>query len=96
MRPKEETRGLNPAGLEEVIAIAGDKLRFFYAWQHQDGVKQLPGEGTTDFTPWLSALARIHYRWYVNPFMHGAEPVDVMTAALAGSRRYLTKCFGAM
>ena len=47
------------------------QLLFFYAWQHGEGMKQLPGIGPTDFVPWLAALARAGYAEYVNPFMHG-------------------------
>ena len=75
--------------VEEVIRVAGRQLLFFYAWQQQEGVNQLPGHGPADFKPWLAALAEVDYRWFVNPFMHGhVEPV-AMAAALAKSRDYL-------
>ena len=77
------------ASVEEAIAICGERLLFFYAWQAQPGTQQLPGIGPTDFTPWLAALAKVDYRGYVNPFMHGEPEPDEMTAALRKSRDYL-------
>lgn len=79
------------APVEEVIEICGRQLFFFYAWQNQPGLGQLPGHGPTDFKPWLEALARIGYRWYVNPFMHGHPTPDEMSAALAKARDYLRR-----
>lgn len=81
------------ASVEKAIAIAGKQLFFFYAWQKAGGTGQLPGHGPTDFTPWLAALARIDYKWYVNPFMHGEPPPDEMTKALEKSRDYLKACY---
>jgi sugar phosphate isomerase/epimerase len=69
--------------------VAGTQLFFFYAWQHEPDTKQLPGHGSTDFAPWLAALAAIRYRGYVNPFMHGHPEPAVMSAALAKSKEYL-------
>lgn len=77
------------ASVEEAIRIAGRQLLFFYAWQHQDGLGQLPGHGPTDFKPWLAALAKADYRGYVNPFMHGHMEPDAMAAALLKARDYL-------
>jgi sugar phosphate isomerase/epimerase len=77
------------ASVEEAISIAGSQLLFFYAWQHQPGLAQLPGHGSTDFSPWLNALARVDYRYYVNPFMHGEPGPDAMSDALRHSRDYL-------
>ena len=77
------------ASVEEAIRIAGSQLLFFYAWQKQDGINQLPGHGPTDFKPWLAALAKTDYRSFVNPFTHGHIEPDAMTAALAKSRDYL-------
>ncbi len=79
------------AAVEEAIAICGERLLFFYAWQAQPGTAQLPGIGPTDFTPWLAALAKVDYRWYVNPFMHGEPEPEAMTAALRKSREYLVE-----
>jgi len=80
------------ASVEDAIAAAGKQLFFFYAWQRANGVQQLPGLGQTDFTPWLAALAKIDYSWYVNPFMHGEPPPDEMDKALEKSRDYLKAC----
>jgi len=80
--------------VEEAIAACGKHLLFFYAWQNAPGLKQLPGHGPTDFTPWLAALAKINYPWYVNPFMHGEPPPDEMTEALKKSMAYLKECYG--
>ncbi|MBI3851074.1 MAG: sugar phosphate isomerase/epimerase [Verrucomicrobia bacterium] len=79
------------APVEETIAVCGPQLFFFYAWQNQPDVGQLPGHGPTDFKPWLRALAKVNYQWFVNPFMHGHVEPDAMTAALAKSRDYLKK-----
>jgi len=80
------------ASVPEVIAVAGRQLLFFYAWQSQAGVNQLPGHGPEDFQPWLAALAKANYEGYVNPFMHHEPPPDEMSAALAKSRKYLLDC----
>ena len=78
--------------VEDVIAIIGKQLLFFYAWQHGEGLKQLPGIGPTDFTPWIAALARAGYAEYVNPFMHGKVPPAEMAKGLATARDYLVRC----
>jgi sugar phosphate isomerase/epimerase len=79
--------------VEEVIGICGKQLLYFYAWQHQEGVRQLPGVGPTDFTPWIAALAKADYAWYVNPFMHGVVAPAEMSKGLATAKEYLTKCY---
>jgi sugar phosphate isomerase/epimerase len=81
------------ASVEEAVAAAGKQLLFFYAWQHAGGLGQLPGHGPADFAPWLSALAKIDYKWYVNPFMHDEPPPDEMSKALEKSRDYLRTCY---
>jgi sugar phosphate isomerase/epimerase len=81
------------ASVEEVIAIAGRQLFFFYAWQNSPGLQQLPGIGPTDCAPWIAALAKAGYRWYVNPFMHNEPEPDAMSAALRKSCRYLQQCY---
>lgn len=78
--------------VEDAIIVAERQLIFFYAWQHATGLAQLPGHGPTDFTPWITALARISYQGYVNPFMHGAVNHEEMSAALEKSRDYLREC----
>jgi sugar phosphate isomerase/epimerase len=79
------------ASVEEAIRICDEQLFFFYAWQKQPDLGQLPGHGPTDFKPWLAALAKAGYRWYVNPFMHGHVAPEAMAAALAKSRDYLQR-----
>lgn len=81
------------ASVEEAIAVAGNQLFFFYAWQKTDGVGQLPGHGPTDFTPWIAALARAGYAHYVNPFMHHEPEPDAMSAALKKAKAYLEDCY---
>jgi len=81
------------ASVEEAIQAAGPALLYFYAWQLAPGVGQLPGLGPTDFSPWLAALAKVRYRWYVNPFLHGEPPPDETSKALAKSLAYLKACY---
>ena len=79
--------------VEEAIAALGKQLFFFYAWQRAPGLGELPGHGPTDFTPWIAALAKADYRWYVNPFMHHEPEPDEMSKALAKARDYLQECY---
>lgn len=77
------------ASVEDTIAACGKQLLFFYAWQNAPDTKQLPGIGPVDCGPWLKALAKIEYRYYVNPFMHHEPEPEAMTEALAQSKKYL-------
>ena len=79
--------------VEEVITTSGRQLLFFYAWQNAPDTQQLPGIGPTDCAPWLAALAKVGYSWYVNPFMHGEPEPEQAAAALAKSRAYLKECY---
>jgi len=79
--------------IEEAIEVAGEQLFYFYAWQRAPGEKQLPGVGPTDCTPWIAALAKIKYRWYVNPFMHHEPEPETMAKLLARSVAYLKECY---
>ena len=79
--------------VEEAVAITGKQLLYFYAWQKAADTDQLPGIGPTDCTPWIAALAKIGYKWYVNPFLHHEPEPDVTAKALATSREYLLKCY---
>jgi len=81
------------ASVPQAIRICGKQLLFFYAWQREPESRQLPGVGPTDMTPWIRALAEIDYRGYVNPFMHGHPPTEVMRANLATARDYLKSCY---
>ena len=89
--------------VEDVIAVAGSRMLFLYAWQNEPETKQLPGVGSTDFTPWLKALAAADYPGYVNPFMHenlkaasgeNRHPLSpaAMGKAIVTARRYLEQC----
>ena len=57
------------------------------------GMGQLPGVGPTDFTPWIAALAKADYAWYVNPFMHGHPAPAEMAKGLATASEFLLKCY---
>lgn len=78
--------------IPDAIRAVGKQLFFFYAWQKEPGVNQLPGHGSADLTPWLKALAEIPYERYVNPFMHHEPEPDTMTEALRKSRAYMLDC----
>jgi sugar phosphate isomerase/epimerase len=77
----------------DAILACGPHLLFFYAWQNAPGLGQLPGHGPADFTPWIAALAKIEYQWYVNPFLHNEPKPDVTAGALAKARDYLKQCY---
>lgn len=77
------------APVVEAIEACGNQLLFFYAWQSEAGVKQLPGHGPIDFAPWLDALARQNYGHWMTPFMHGELAAAEMAAAVSTSARYL-------
>jgi len=81
------------AFVPDAIRICAKQLFFFYAWQHYEDSKQLPGVGPTDMTPWIQALADIRYSRYVNPFMHGRLEPDVVAANLTKARNYLKACY---
>ncbi len=83
----------NNISVEQAIAVSGKQLFFFYAWQRAPGTGQMPWIGPTDFTPWIAALAKAGYQWYVNPFMHHEPEPDEMAKAFATSRDYLAKCY---
>lgn len=84
----------NMESVEAAIRACGKQLFFFYAWQFADltGFDQLPGHGPADFTPWLAALAQIHYNGYVDVFLHGDRDPQQMQVALAQSLAYLREC----
>lgn len=77
------------ASVPEAIRIAGSQLRFFYAWQHGDGLNQLPGHGPADVRSWVQALNAAQYAGYLNVFMHGHPDAATMTAALRQARETL-------
>jgi sugar phosphate isomerase/epimerase len=75
--------------IEEVIRACGRQLLFVYAWQHEPGLAQLPGQGPADFGPWLRALAQQDYTHWISPFMHGEQPVEAVVAAVTKACRCL-------
>jgi sugar phosphate isomerase/epimerase len=79
----------------EAIVAVGTRLFYFYAWQYDPtmSLKQLPGLGPADCSPWLAALARVGYRGFVNPFLHSEPSPEQTLAALARSRDYLKTCW---
>ena len=78
--------------IPQAVAVCGKQLRFFYAWQRGEGTRQLPGIGPTDCKPWIDALAKIGFRWPVNPFMHHEPEPKEMSEVLARSCKYLKEC----
>ena len=64
----------------QLIEDLGQGLALFYAWQHGMGcheklpkeqeLMQMPGRGTLDFGPILSALKKINYSGWTEIFMH--------------------------
>ncbi len=84
---------LQQASVPEAIRICGRQLFFFYAWQHEKDIKQLPGVGSTDMLPWIKALQDVRYRGHVNPFAHSHPGTDVMSANLKTARQYLLDCY---
>ena len=90
----------------QLIADLGQGLALFYAWQHGMGcheklpkeqeLMQLPGRGTLDFAPILSALKKINYSGWTEIFMHPVPrgiPILDSTADVTGeinrARHYL-------
>ncbi|MBN2296766.1 MAG: sugar phosphate isomerase/epimerase [Pirellulales bacterium] len=76
----------------EAVGVCGEQLRFFYAWQNGEGTQQLPGIGPADCKSWINALAKVNFRWPVNPFMHHEPPPREMSEALKRSCEYLRAC----
>ena len=64
----------------QLIEDLGQGLALFYAWQHGMGcheklpkaqeLMQMPGRGSLDFAPILSALKKINYTGWTEIFMH--------------------------
>lgn len=98
------------AGLIEDI---GPSLVHFYAWQHGQGcmeklpkaqeLEQMPGRGSLDFKPLLSALQNINYRGRTEIFMHPVprgipilDTLEQVTAEINLARRYLEGCLREM
>lgn len=92
--------------LGRLIRDLGDSIAMFYAWQHGNGcmtklpkdeeLLQLPGRGTLDFKPLLSALREINYQGWTEIFMHPVprgipimETAEQVTAEIVRSKDYL-------
>ena len=90
----------------QLIADLGQGLALFYAWQHGMGcheklpkeqeLMQMPGRGSLDFSPILSALKKINYSGWTEIFMHpvprGIPILDSttdVTDEINHARRYL-------
>ena len=90
----------------QLIVDLGQGLALFYAWQHGMGcheklpkeqeLMQLPGRGTLDFTPILSALKKINFSGWTEIFMHpvprGIPILDTaadVTHEINSARHYL-------
>ncbi|WP_437206571.1 sugar phosphate isomerase/epimerase family protein [Planctomicrobium sp. SH664] len=96
----------DPELIATLIRDLGPKLVHFYAWEHGDGcsqklpkeqeLKQLPGRGTLDFRPLLSALQSIEFNGWTQIFMHPVprgipimENTQQSTDLILSSRTYL-------
>ncbi len=92
----------------QLIEDLGQGLALFYAWQHGMGcheklpkeqeLMQMPGRGTLDFAPILSALKKINYAGWTEIFMHpvprGIPILDStadVTDEINRARHYLDK-----
>lgn len=77
------------ASVTDAIRACGSQLLFFYAWQMEKGIRQLPGHGPVDFAPWLQALKQQQFHHWMTPFMHGGLPSGEMAAAVEKAMRNL-------
>lgn len=90
----------------QLIEDLGPGLALFYAWQHGMGcheklpkeqeLMQMPGRGTLDFAPILSALKKINYIGWTEIFMHPVprgipilDTISDVTDEINHARRYL-------
>lgn len=95
--------------ISNLIGHLGDHLAHFYAWEHGMGchkpmpkpleLMQMPGQGTLDFAPIMSALKDINYSNYTEIFMHPTPrgiPIlanaNLVSQEINKSRDYLTRC----
>lgn len=86
--------------LGRLVADLGDRLKYFYAWQHGDGSgdipplrqrRQLPGVGPLDFKPMLAALKRTRFAGWFSIFMHPTPRGAPVHATLAETTRELRR-----
>ena len=92
--------------LSELIESLGPGIALFYAWQHGQGcmtklpneqeLQQLPGRGSLDFKPLLTALKKTGFNGWTEIFMHPVprgipirETESLVTAEINQARQYL-------
>ena len=90
----------------QLIEDLGQGLALFYGWQHGMGcheklpkeqeLMQMPGRGTLDFGPILSALKKINYAGWTEIFMHPVprgipilDSIGEVTDEINHARHYL-------
>lgn len=95
--------------ISDLIRTLDDGIAMFYAWQHGMGchtklpkeleLLQMPGRGSLDFVPLVSALREINYRGWTEIFMHPVprgipilETTTAVTKEINRSRAYLAEC----
>lgn len=98
-----------PTLIARLIADLDKRLVHFYTWQYGMGchkklpkeqeLLQLPGRGSLDFVPIVSALKKINYRGWAEVFMHPVprgipilQTATQVTAEINRSRLYLEDC----
>ena len=82
----------DPVAIARLIRELGNRIVFFYAWQHGKGLskeltseqvlEQLPGRGPMDFRPIAGALKQVGYAGWVAVYMHtvpGGKPIREST-----------------
>jgi sugar phosphate isomerase/epimerase len=101
--PQEEKQ------LASLLKELGNRTAMFYAWQHGMGchkklpkeqeLLQMPGRGSLDFAPLMTALSEIKYNGWTEIFMHPVpRGVPILgsnkdiTDEINRSRAYLRKC----
>jgi sugar phosphate isomerase/epimerase len=99
----------NSDELADLIRTLGNRMEVFYAWQHGMGcmkklpkeqeLLQMPGRGTLDFRPLLTALKDIEYHGWTEIFMHPVprgipilDETSQVTDEINRSRDYLSDC----
>lgn len=92
----------------QLIGELDEGLSLFYAWQHGMGCQekspkeqelmQMPGRGSLDFAPILTALKRINYSGWTEIFMHPVprgipimDSTEGVTDEINRARSYLDK-----
>ena len=90
----------DPELLGRLVGDLGDRILYFYAWQHGDGSgdiapamqrKQLPGVGSLDFKPMLAALKRNRFNGWTSIFMHPSPRGAPLEPTSTGVSAHLNK-----